>query len=247
LCCQDRFVPTLRSYYEKYVGQSIGQLPVDLIPFSRHREMLVASSTIPFAVDPATIDGARLVDGGVREFAPLRPAIALGATHAIVISTVPADPSAPQSALGNLFKIGLRAIDLLEDEVMRGDLASAALAVMIRTASASLSRELSASGNTAAAAPVRFSLGGGRPHSRFVEYLASSLAELPALIEPAALLGEPFDFDSTVPVGWPANPGSSSADRRPIMDARVDYGRALAAELISSNESLRRLLNRFSA
>jgi hypothetical protein len=31
------------------------------------------------------------------------------------------------------------------------------------------------------------------------------------------------------------------------MDARADYGRALAAQLIASDESLRRLLERFSA
>jgi NTE family protein len=238
LCCQDSFADTLKANYEKYVDQNVGQLPIESVPFSRFREMMVASASIPFAVDPAEITGMRLVDGGIREFAPLRAAIALGATHAIVITMDPLDPSVPAPALRNLFSIGLHAIDLLEDEVLRGDLLTATVAVSIRNASRLLSLDLPS---------AMAAIGEGHQRSRLVGYISSDLAELPVLIAPRVTLGERFDFDSKVPPEWPENPDSASSARRPIMDARADYGHRAAAQAISSDPSLRGILDRFSA
>jgi predicted acylesterase/phospholipase RssA len=252
LCCQDSFAPTLKASYDRYVGDNVGQLPVEIVPFARYRDMLVASASIPFAVEPAEVGDARLVDGGVREFAPLRPALALGATHAIVITMSPTDPSAPASAAANLVQVGLRAVDLLEDQVLRGDLATATAAVAIRKAASKLLLDIgelmqvigpSRSAAAAGAPPHAHHLG----HALLAEYLASSLAELPVLIAPAVALGETFDFDSTVSAGWPEHPDPASPDSKQIMDARVDYGRAVAAEAIASTPALRQILERFSA
>ena len=252
LCCQDSFAPALKASYDTYVSDNLGQLPVQIVPFSRYRDMLVASSSIPFAVDPAEVDGTRLVDGGVREFAPLRPAIALGASHAIVITMSPPDPGAPPSATTNLFKVGLRAIDLLEDQVLRGDLATATAAAAIRKHARSFLLDVDKLAQLVE--PRESTAAPGIPagahhvgHARLAEYLASNLAELPVLIAPAVPLGETFDFDSTVPAGWPDSPSPGSPATKPIMDARVDYGRVVAAEAIASTPALRQILQRFSA
>jgi len=251
LCCQDPFAATLKASYDRYVADNLGQLPVVIVPFAGYREMLVASSSIPFAVDPAKIATSRLVDGGVREFAPLRPAIALGATHAIVITMSPTDPGAPAGPAPSLFKVGLRAIDLLEDQVLRGDLATATAAVAIRKAAPKLLLDVGEL--VQVVRPSRPMAPAGAPlhaghvgHARLAEYLDSSLAELPVLIAPEVPLGETFDFDSTVPAGWPEHPDPGSADTRQIMDARVDYGRAVAAQAIASTPALRAILDRFA-
>jgi NTE family protein len=237
LCCQDRFADTLKAHYQKYVDQNVGQLPIETVPFSRFREMVVASSSIPFAVDPAEVAGMQLVDGGIREFAPLRAAIAIGATHAIVITMDPLDPSVPASTLRNLFTIGLHAIDLLEDEVLRGDLATATEAVSIRSAARGFSLDVPS---------VMAALGSGQRRGRLVEYLSSDLVELPVVIAPRALLGERFDFDSKVSPEWPENPDSVLPATRPIMDARADYGHRATLQAISTDASLRGILDQFS-
>jgi NTE family protein len=237
LCCQDGFAATLEAHYQEYVDHNVGQLPIEIVPFPRFREMMVASASIPFAVDPAEAADMQLVDGGIREFAPLRAAIAVGATHAIVITMDPLDPSVPASALHNLFTIGLHAIDLLEDEVLRGDLATATEAVSIRNAARVLSLDVPS---------VTAALGSGQRRGRLVEYLSSDLAELPVLIAPRVVLGERFDFDSKVPPEWPENPDPASPASRPIMDARADYGHRVALQAISTDASLRGILDRFS-
>jgi NTE family protein len=238
LCCQDGFAETLKTHYQEYVDHNVGQLPIEIVAFSRFREMMVASASIPSAVDPAEVAGMQLVDGGIREFAPLRSAIALGATHAIVITMDPLDPSVPASALRNLFTIGLHAIDLLEDEVLRGDLVTATEAVSIRNAARVLALDVPT---------VTAALGSGQQRGRLVEYLSSHLAELPVLIAPRVVLGERFDFDSKVPPEWPENPDSASPASKPIMDARADYGHRVALQAISTDAALREILARFSA
>jgi NTE family protein len=63
---------------------------------------VLASAAIPVLFRPVDIDGAYYTDGGVRLNAPLAPAVALGATHVVVVAThpatyPPAPPPAPQS------------------------------------------------------------------------------------------------------------------------------------------------------
>jgi NTE family protein len=62
---------------------------------------VLASSAIPVLFRPIDIDGAYYTDGGVRLNAPLSPAVALDATHVVVVAThpesyLPAPPAAAQ-------------------------------------------------------------------------------------------------------------------------------------------------------
>jgi NTE family protein len=60
---------------------------------------VLASSAIPVLFRPIEIEGAYYTDGGVRLNVPLAPAVALGATHVVVVATHPeCYPAAPSAA-----------------------------------------------------------------------------------------------------------------------------------------------------
>lgn len=86
-----------------------------------YREAVLASASIPFAMDP--VHGT-WVDGGVREVTPLKHAIDRGAERIIAILCNPATdkmsewgPSFPKAV-----SIGLRAVDIQSNEVFLNDL-----------------------------------------------------------------------------------------------------------------------------
>ena len=74
---------------------------IDYVPVTLATPHVVASAAIPMAFlpvhigQPSTVDGW-FVDGGVRQNAPITPALALGADRVIVVATTP-DPDRPQS------------------------------------------------------------------------------------------------------------------------------------------------------
>lgn len=89
---------------------------------SDYVDAVIASATIPFAMEPVH---GYLVDGGVREQTPLKKAIDDGADKIIIVMCNPMNFLADdlwQPKWPYAITAGLRAVDLLEHEVMLDDL-----------------------------------------------------------------------------------------------------------------------------
>jgi NTE family protein len=84
---------------------------------------------MPVFSDPLTTsDGAQWVDGGVRDVTPLGSALELNPRGVIVIrASAQPKPTTQPKDYDNLIEIGLRAVDILQQEVSANDLANAAL------------------------------------------------------------------------------------------------------------------------
>jgi len=86
-------------------------------------DWVCASASFPVFLKPVLIDGEEWMDGGIREVTPLGDAIRLGADEIDVIMTSNPDRPSHWNATGaNALKRAFRAIDLMSDEVMRGDI-----------------------------------------------------------------------------------------------------------------------------
>jgi NTE family protein len=96
-------------------------------------DALLASASIPVLMDPVTIqvDGqsSSYVDGGVREFLPLRALFDAGIEldHVIAISTSPLEPKRQASSFNSILEIFGRTLELLNSEVARNDYTGALL------------------------------------------------------------------------------------------------------------------------
>lgn len=96
-------------------------------------EALLASASIPVLMNPVSIQVAgkksSYVDGGVREFLPLRAIFDSGIEldHIIAISTAPLAPKRQASSFNAITQIFARTIDLLSSEVARNDSSGALL------------------------------------------------------------------------------------------------------------------------
>ncbi len=96
-------------------------------------DALVASASMPVLMDPVEITLAgkkeQYVDGGVREFLPLRAVFDSGidVDHIIAISTAPLKPKPTKSSLDKITAILARTVDLLNSEVARNDYSGALL------------------------------------------------------------------------------------------------------------------------
>lgn len=94
---------------------------------------LLASASIPVLMNPVSIrlgsKTAPYVDGGVREFLPLRAVFDSGIEldHIIAISTAPLEPKNQSSSFNKIIQIFARTIDLLNSEVARNDYSGALL------------------------------------------------------------------------------------------------------------------------
>lgn len=92
-----------------------------------------ASSAMPVFFRPLVTraaDGAeeQWVDGGVRDVTPLSAALELRPRAVLVISASPVLPAAASTRrYGNLLAVGLRAVSILQSEVVDNDTANAAL------------------------------------------------------------------------------------------------------------------------
>ena len=87
-----------------------------------------ASCAMPVFFDPLqTSDRQQWVDGGVRDVTPLGAALELNPTGVLVIRASPVSKSATVKNFGGLIPIGLRAVNLLQSEVSRNDMANASL------------------------------------------------------------------------------------------------------------------------
>lgn len=85
-------------------------------------DYIMASTAIPVVMPGVDIEGAPLVDGGVRDIAPLRHAIAAGATEIIVVACQPEKLGAEAVNPRSLFSLIDRVTDIMTDEILRNDL-----------------------------------------------------------------------------------------------------------------------------
>lgn len=86
---------------------------------------VLASCAFPVMFEPIPSGFALYTDGGVREVAPLRAAIKLGATEIVVVTPDPADPPAAAAEKWTALTVAKRSLELLMDEVVDNDLARA--------------------------------------------------------------------------------------------------------------------------
>lgn len=85
-------------------------------------EMVIASTSIPFVMPLKFMDGRPLADGGVRDVAPLRHAIAAGADRIVAVACYPEAIAGSSFNPRNAVQLLERVTDLLADEVLRNDL-----------------------------------------------------------------------------------------------------------------------------
>lgn len=147
-----------------------------------------ASCAMPVFFDPLqTSDRQQWVDGGVRDVTPLGAALELNPTGVIVVRAAPAGKPASTRTYGGLIPIGLRAVDLLQSEVSRNDLANSALINDMLAARDQLFATLEANGSSAAQA------------SRLLLPLDRTLAKYRfaqvRVIEPAEVFSDTLEFD----------------------------------------------------
>jgi len=99
------------------VGQVIGWSN-----FDGYVAATLASTNQPMLMPPSVWAGESCFDGGVREVAPLKVALELGATQVIVIANSPEDPGPVEFPQYRMVTIGPRALDLMTTEILNNDL-----------------------------------------------------------------------------------------------------------------------------
>lgn len=231
LCTQDSYGPRVQRWFDEHAGKP-SSVDLQLERFEKFPRMMLASAAMPVAISPVTLGGHQLVDGGVVDIAPLRAAVAAGATDALVIMMSPLKSTAPQGHLKNLLTVGLRSLALLEDEIIRNDV-----------------RTLSAISRIRLAAPAQFDSALERLRNLpgeagiIEQYGTTPNTPDPVVIAPEYSLAGVLDFESRVPVGWPEKPSGKPVV--PIMKARFDYGQRHAEKLMKAGGSLVAVLDRF--
>ncbi len=230
---QDRHRPTLEAWFRQRVA-SASVPPHRVLPFSRFRMAMVASASVPGAIEPVELEGEQLVDGGVVDVAPLRAAIAAGATHILAVLMSPRSPPPNPARAENPLEVALRSTELLTDEIMRNDLEYAGHVSDLRALAASLIAEEAAlpPGTAGCVRSIRPLL------DRLVRKTSVELA----VIDPSSPLGDTLDFDSEVLRGWPGPvlPGPKVS----VMEARFEAG-VRAAEAALGKEEVRALIGPF--
>jgi predicted acylesterase/phospholipase RssA len=84
-------------------------------------DALIASASIPVAMEPVQIDGETCYDGGVRDVLPLGHAIRLGAERILPLTLYPQDLPRAEQGLGRIDRVGVRALDIVSHETVRND------------------------------------------------------------------------------------------------------------------------------
>lgn len=85
-------------------------------------DYIMASAAIPLIMPYVELEGAPMVDGGVRDIAPLRHAISAGATDILVVACQPQQLEAEAVRPRNLFSLVDRVTDIMTDEILHNDL-----------------------------------------------------------------------------------------------------------------------------
>lgn len=94
----------------------------------RLADWILASASFPAFFKPLQIDGEEWTDGGVRNVAPIGAAIRAGAEEVdVILCSNPDLPSRWKPAMRSSLFRALRAVDLMGDEIIRGDLKEAGL------------------------------------------------------------------------------------------------------------------------
>lgn len=83
---------------------------------------VLASSAFPVMFEPVYAHGRIYTDGGVREVAPLRKAIELGATKILVVTPDTANPAEDRRRKWTSIDVAIRSLGLMMDEILDNDL-----------------------------------------------------------------------------------------------------------------------------
>lgn len=86
------------------------------------KEAVMASSAFPAFFEPIEIDGDIYWDGGIKEVAPLLPAIEMGADDITIINTGTLKSKRINAKTKKTLSLSLRAMSLEGDEIVRNDL-----------------------------------------------------------------------------------------------------------------------------
>jgi len=86
------------------------------------KDAVKASAAFPVFLKAVEIEGDLYVDGGVKEVAPLRHAIGLGAEHITIINTGPLDSITVNPRDISFIEYPMRMIELQGDEIVKDDL-----------------------------------------------------------------------------------------------------------------------------
>jgi len=88
------------------------------------KDAILASASIPVAMEPVEIEGGLYVDACVKDMAPLSAAIQAGADHITVITTQPVEfvSRMKKKDLNTSLKVGARVLDLSVNEILRNDI-----------------------------------------------------------------------------------------------------------------------------
>jgi predicted acylesterase/phospholipase RssA len=236
LWTQRKHKKTLKAWFEAHTGKS--DLPVDWIPETMLESAMCASSAIPAAIEPETIEGVQHVDGGVVDLAPLRAAVAAGATHILTVMMSPRVAAPDPGKKENLLQVAIRAIDMLSDEIGRNDVEVARETTLLQPLADILTR------TPPAGLPAPLQDWMSHPeNAKLVAGLAARRQIQVEVIEPKVALGSTLDFDSKVKPGWPDVGGKGDV---PIMQARFEIGRQAAKESLEGNSPIASMLAQFA-
>jgi len=93
---------------------------------------VMGSTNQPLLMPPIDFMGHQLIDGGVREIAPVHVVKEAGADRVIVIAHSTENPSGSSERYNNIFSIGGRTLDLMTDEIVKDDIQEESSVIVIR-------------------------------------------------------------------------------------------------------------------
>lgn len=124
---QDRIDPEkLRASGREFRGIYLGWKTADIHVFDQNdehpAEKTYFSASYPVFFEPGELDGVLYTDGGLRDIAPLKHALEMGATHVDVILT--SDPNPPdgwETDGKKSLDYAFRTLDIMGKEILVGD------------------------------------------------------------------------------------------------------------------------------
>ncbi len=86
------------------------------------QKWILASTAIPVAFEPVAMKGEQYVDGGIRDITPLGAVLNERPNACLVVLASPRGIQKTRKHCPNLFKIGLRGLEIMVDEIFDNDL-----------------------------------------------------------------------------------------------------------------------------